>query len=272
MTGGMILRASRPSQSALQFSWLLAYFCRETVFVLSADTVCPPAIRLSLRFGGGLALWFVAILGGTEAWYYDDWQASAERMGRDFTAAFRTRRSRCRCGRSTSVAIGSRLQRRREANGGQWLLHFIEWNPGPLRARVSCASSSTGSLLIGNWYEANRGSRSSVRGSSGIDLAFRAYHIRTEWPVDLCLFWPLAQNRSMRGRERGQLSESEHRAGLQAVLWRERNMGQQVAELACNGIRECRPSRRNVSSCDAEPVVVKATTDSYRTSSLTACR
>jgi hypothetical protein len=33
--------------------------------------VCPPAI-VSLRFAGGLALWLLATLGATEAWYYDD--------------------------------------------------------------------------------------------------------------------------------------------------------------------------------------------------------
>jgi hypothetical protein len=29
---------------------------------------------------------------------------------------------------------------------------------------------------------------------AGLTLPFRSLHIRTEWPVDLCLFWPLAES------------------------------------------------------------------------------
>ena len=51
----------------------------------------------------------------------------------------------------------------------------------------------------------------------------------------LFVYYGLWQTRSRRAQESGYLSESEHLAGFQAVMWRERHMGQQVAELAVTG-------------------------------------
>ena len=219
----------------------------------------PASHPVSLRFGGGLALWLLAILGGTEAWYYDDgkppqseWAVTlppqSERVEVDAGVV-----AQLQCDRITSATW-------REANGGQWLLHFIEWNPGPLRARVLARVHRPEVCLsaIGMKLIEDRGPLSVE--VAGLTLPFRAYTFEQNGRL-IFVYFGLWQNRSMRGRERGQLSESEHRAGLQAVLWRERNMGQQVAELAVTGYANAGEADVMFQAAMQNLVVVKATTD-----------
>ena len=70
--------------------------------------------------------------------------------------------------------------------------------------------------------------------AGGYKLPFRSYTFEREGRL-LYVYYGLWQTRSRRAEARGDLSESEHVAGFQAVMWRERNLGQQVAELAVTG-------------------------------------
>ena len=122
----------------------------------------------------------------------------------------------------------------RETDGSKWLMFFLEWRPGPLRSRVlarvhrpEVCLSSVGLNLI-----QDRGILSTESG--GIKLPFRAYTF-DQSGHPLFVYYGIWQNPSRRGQGSGELSESEHMAGLQAVLWRERTLGQQVAEFAATG-------------------------------------
>ena len=180
-----------------------------------------------------LTLWILAVLAAVEMWFYDGgsppeslWSllppADAVPVEISEGAA-----QQLQCDRLG----GSQW---REPDGSNWLMFFLEWRPGPLRSRVlarvhrpEVCLSSVGLKLI-----EDRGSLSIESG--GIKLPFRAYTF-DQGGHPLFVYYGIWQNRSRRGQESGELSESEHMAGLQAVLWRERNLGQQVAEFAATG-------------------------------------
>ena len=113
-------------------------------------------------------------------------------------------------------------------------MYFLEWRPGPIRSRVlarihrpEVCLSSVGLKLI-----EDRGALSVEAG--GFDLSFHAYTFE-QGGRPLFVYYGIWQNRSLRALGKGELSHSEHLAGLQAVMWRERRLGQMVAELAATG-------------------------------------
>jgi hypothetical protein len=181
----------------------------------------------------GLTGWIVLTLVATEAWYYDGdespqsaWTAipPAEAAPIDIG---RNAAEQLQCDRTTAAEW-------LEADGGRWLLYFLEWRPGPMRSRVlarvhrpeTCLSS------VGLKMVADRGLREVH--VAGQTLAFRAYTF-DQGGRPLFVYYGLWQNRGERSLQHGPLSESEHIAGFQAVRWRERHLGQQVAELAAAG-------------------------------------
>ena len=230
----------------------------------SEEQYCVPAGRpVSLRFAGGLTLWLFGMLSATEAWYYDDgrppqsqWTVAlppnSERVEVDADVI-----AQLQCDRITSATW-------REMNGAQWLLHFIEWNPGPLRSRVLARVHRPEVCLsaIGMKLIEDRGFVSV--GVARLILPFRAYTFEQNGRL-VFVYFGLWQNRTVKGQEQGQLSESEHVAGLQAVIWRERNLGQQVAELAVTGYLNAAQADAQFQAAVQELVVVKTTTHNNMT-------
>ncbi len=212
-----------------------------------------------LRFAVALTLWLLGVLGVTEAWYYDggkppesQWTMASppDAKSVEVDAAVV---AQLQCDRITSATW-------REMNGAQWMFHFIEWNPGPLRSRVLARVHRPEVCLsaIGMKLLEDRGSVSAK--VAGLTLPFRAYTFEQNGRL-VFVYFGLWQNRTIRGRERGQLSESEHVAGLQAVIWRERNLGQQVAELAVTGYSNVTQADVQFEAAIQNLVVVKATTN-----------
>ncbi len=192
-----------------------------------------PAHRLPMGFTAGLTGWFLLVLTATEIWFYDGGKPPQSRWSLVPPPA------------SEAIEIGEAVENQlqcdrttasiwREPDGGRWLLYFLEWRPGPVRSRVlarvhrpEICLSATGLKLV-----KDRGPL--VVEAGGLSLSFRAYTFEQGGNL-LFVYYGLWQNRTERGLSRGPLSESEHIAGMQAVLWRERNLGQQVAELAATG-------------------------------------
>ena len=196
------------------------------------------------------------MLGVTEAWYYDggkppqsQWTMASppnsEPVKVDAAVI-----AQLQCDRITSASW--------RENGAQWMLHFIEWNPGPLRSRVLARVHRPEVCLsaIGMKLLEDRGFVSvSV---AGLTLPFHAYTFEQNGRL-VFVYFGLWQNRTIRGQERGQLSESEHVAGLQAVIWRERNLGQQVAELAVIGYSNAAQADAQFQAAMQNLVVVRTT-------------
>ena len=213
--------------------WVISLLLSRNDSRIERPSSVPSGHLVPLRFAAVLTLWLVGLLGVTEAWYYDgekppqsQWTVTllpnSKRIEVDAAV-----RAQLQCDRITSASW-------REIDGAQWMLHFVEWNPGPLRSRVLARVHRPEVCLsaIGMRLLEDRGSVSVD--VAGLTLPFHAYTFEQNGRL-VFVYFGLWQNRTNRGRERGQLSESEHVAGVQAVIWRERNLGQQVAELAVTG-------------------------------------
>ena len=184
-------------------------------------------------FAIGLSLWILATLAAVEIWFHDGdnppespWSLLPPEESAPLHIGKEAARQ-LQCDQSSAVAW-------RETDGSDWLMYFLEWRPGPIRSRVlarihrpDICLSSVGLKLI-----EDRGTISVE--AAGFDLAFHAYTFEQDGHP-LFVYYGIWQNRSHRARESGSLSQSEHTAGLQAVMWRERRLGQLVAELAATG-------------------------------------
>lgn len=213
--------------------WVTAYFFARNEPPPGLAQHTAAARPLPKRFMAGLSLWILTVLAAVEVWFYDGgsppespWSllppadSAAIQIGEEAARQLQ-------CDQSAASAW-------READGSEWLMYSLEWRPGPIRSRVlarihrpDVCLSSVGLKLI-----QNRGTLSVEAG--GFNLSFRAYTFEQDGRP-LFVYYGIWQNRSHRARESGELSESEHVAGVQAVIWRERRLGQLVAELAATG-------------------------------------
>ena len=213
--------------------WLTAFFLARNEPHPEAACVTPAARALPAGFAAGLSLWILTVLAAVEVWFHDS--ASPPESPWSLlppTDSIPVQISReaawqLQCDRSGASAW-------RETDGGEWLMYSLEWRPGPIRSRVlarihrpDVCLSSVGLKLI-----EDRGTLSVEAG--GFDLSFHAYAFEQDGRP-LFVYYGIWQNRSLRAREKGELSHSEHIAGVQAVMWRERRLGQMVAELAATG-------------------------------------
>ena len=213
--------------------WLTAFFLARNEPHPGTARETPAARPLPTGFTTLLSLWILIVLVAVEAWFHD-----ASRPPENPWSLFPPADSvavqisevaarQLQCDRSAASTW-------RETDGSEWLLYSLEWRPGPIRSRVlarihrpDVCLSSAGLKLM-----ADRGMMSVEAG--GFDLSFHAYTFEQNGRP-LFVYYGIWQNRSLRAREKGELSHSEHIAGLQAVLWRERRLGQIVAELAATG-------------------------------------
>jgi exosortase len=212
---------------------------------------------VSLRFAGGLTLWFLGMLGVTEVWYHDDGKTPE----RQWTFAVPVNSEAVKLDPAVIAQLqcdGITSATWREVNGAQWALHLIEWNPGPLRSRVLARVHRPEVCLsaIGMKLLKDRGIVSIA--VADLTLPFRAYTFEQNGRA-VFVYFGVWQNRTLRGRGHGQLSESEHVAGLQAVLWRERNLGQQVAEVAVTGYASGTEADAQFRATMRDLVIVKPT-------------
>ena len=220
----------------LAIVWVVAFLLAGNSHALAEPSRAVPAGHsLPIRFLAGLSLWIIAVVVAVELWFHDGGRppeslwALVPPPGAIPVEISENAKRQLQCDRLSGSGW-------KEADGSDWLMYFLEWRPGPLRSRVlarvhrpEVCLSSVGLKLV-----RDRGIISIEAG--GLRLPFRAYTF-DQGGHPLYVYYGIWQTRSHRGLERGELSQSEHRAGFQAVLWRERNLGQQVAELAATGYR-----------------------------------
>lgn len=121
-----------------------------------------------------------------------------------------------------------------DLEGGQWMLYFFEWKFGPAFSRVAAQMHRPDICLpaSGQELKEDRGMRNFV--VAGLTLPFHAYSFKQGDHL-LFVYNGVWQFRSERGAKHGPLSASKRVAAWQSVQWRERKVGQQVAEIGVTG-------------------------------------
>ncbi len=193
----------------------------------------PAAQALPVGFLAGLAVWFALVIGVTEAWFYDGGKTQespwslAPRAGSRPIDIGSAAVQQLGCDRTTASAW-------QEADGGRWLLYFFEWRPGPTQSRVLARIHRPEVCLAATGLRMTQDRGTIHVEASGFTLPFHALTFDQNGSP-LHVYYGLWQNRSDRSARHLPFSQSIHLASLQAVLWRERNLGQQVAELTASG-------------------------------------
>jgi exosortase len=184
-------------------------------------------------FARVLAGWFVAVIVVTELWYYDagsvrqeNWSMIPPRNSRSTDIPKWTAEQL-----QADEAIAAKWD---DEMGYQWQLYFFRWKAGPVRSRLLARLHRPETCLpaIGLKLVARRG-EVPVH-TEAFQISFHAYRFDQNG-TPLFVYWGAWEDRSTRALQKGSLSESLPTAAFQSVAWRERNLGQQVAELAISG-------------------------------------
>ena len=204
--------------------WLLALVIDQRQHPLTPVRERRTASPMPLTVSVSLMLWLVAVFAGTEWWFrtappteMPSWRFAPPEA-------------------STPVAIEPRAvemlqydsgtaRQWRDQAGRRWIAFFFEWLPGPSRSRLLAQMHRPEECLPAGGFRLV-----SDRGTVGVkvaaaDLAFRA-HVFEQHGRFVFVYFCLAQSGGS-GAER----KSTQRAGLDAVVRRERNLGQQILEL-----------------------------------------
>ncbi len=195
----------------------------------------PRAAALPRWFVPALALWLGVIVVGAEAWYYDGAPPPENRLQFTPPATSETVKiapaaeALIRADRTTTAGW-------KAPDGTRWLVYFFEWNFGPAFARVSAQMHRPDVCLpaSGRELQEDRGVRPFTIGTAPVPLRSFAFKEGKEM---LFVYHGISQVRSERGLRRGPLSFFKQPAAVQSVLWRERDIGQQVIELMVTGYR-----------------------------------
>lgn len=196
----------------------------------------PRAARLPRWFMPTLALWLVVIVGGAEAWYYDGAPPPENRLRFIPPTASKpvkipaAAEALIRADRTSSAQWAA-------TDGSHWLVYFFEWQFGPAFARVAAQMHRPDICLpaSGRELEEDRGPRPFA--IDGLPISLRSFVFK-EGNGRLFVYHGIWQTRSERGLEHGPLDSFKQKAAVQSVLWRERNIGQQVIEVAVSGYRD----------------------------------
>ena len=213
--------------------WAAAHFLgRHEAMPRSASGV-PAGQAMPIGFLVGITLWFTATIGATEAWFHDggkapksQWSLTPPPDGTEIEIDSAVERQ-LGCDRTTASTW-------REGDGGRWLLYFFEWRPGPTQSRVLARIHRPEVCLAATGLRMTQDRGTIEVDAGGIALPFRAFTF-DQGGRPLFVYYCLWQNRSERAARQLPFSASVHKASVQAVLWRERNLGQQVAELTASG-------------------------------------
>ncbi len=211
--------------------WLIALVLGRGDSELPPATNLPPAASFPTRFTVGLAIWFAFVFIATECWFrtappaITGWRIIPPAESR--VLPIEPRAAEMLQSDRTTAATWE------ETGGRRWVMYFLEWRPGPSRSRIlarmhrpeHCLPAS-GLLLV-----ADRGTVTVH--AQGLAIPFRAYTFEQK-KRPIFVYFCLWQSRSP-AKQGLAFDESTRRASLQAVVWRERNLGQQVAELAVFG-------------------------------------
>ncbi len=204
-----------------------------------ADTKQVSALQghpLPRWFAPAVAAWIGVTIIGAEVWYYD----SAKPPDNPWSAVPPASSNRI------SVPPNIWVQLRyddvtsaawSEPAGPRWQLYFFDWKFGPAFSRVAAQMHRPDICLpaTGCVLKEDRGIVDFE--VDGVRLPFHAYTFEQGSEL-LFVYHGIWQYRSERGLRQGRLSQGKQMASIQSVLWRERYIGQQAAELAVWGFTQ----------------------------------
>jgi exosortase len=203
---------------------------------LVAPATAPSARPLPAWCVPALTLWLGAVILGTEAWFYDGapppanpWRvqlpagSEPQEIPLLVRAAFHSDNATAATWHGPGAMRG--------------LVYFFDWDFGPAFSRVTAAMHHPDLCLpaTGRKLQENRGRRLFATGSA--ELPFQTYSFRDGDGL-LFVYHGVWQVRSARAAQHGPLSPQKQIAAVQSVLWRERRVGQQSAEIILSGCRD----------------------------------
>jgi len=205
------------------------------------NPVIGPAL-LPHRFLRILAIWVSLAISMVELWFYEgkeakeeDWSLRAPTNARPITI-------------SKWVAEELRADEQqasewKDEEGKRWQLFFFRWKAGPARSRLLARLHRPEHCLPAAGLTLIADRKGVIVPMGEMRLGFHAYTFEQDGAL-LFVYWGAWEEQSSHAPENEALSESLTVAAFQSVKWRERNLGQRVAELAVSGCA-------NVSEADA---------------------
>jgi exosortase len=126
-----------------------------------------------------------------------------------------------------------------DEDGYRWHLYFFRWDAGPIRSRLLARLHRPESCLpsIGMTLSQRRG-QVTVQ-TEQFPLTFHSYRFE-EKGSPLFVYWGVWDDRTTDSKRIGTLPNAFASAAFQNVLDRQRNLGQQVVELAVSGCDDAR--------------------------------
>jgi exosortase/archaeosortase family protein len=213
--------------------WLLAELLSrdEPAPAMAAPDAAP--LMLPPTLVTGLAVWFGMIFAGVELWFHDSrqigtqWTLSAPAGAQPVVlepAAVEMLQA------DHSVASSWR-----GADGSRWTMFFFEWRPGPSRSRILARMHRPEVCLpaAGLRRIADRGILNVE--AQGLTLPFEASQFESASGQPIFVYFCPWQNRPGTSGRSEEFRDSAREASLRAVLRRERNLGQQVAQFVVTG-------------------------------------
>jgi exosortase len=233
---------------------------REPIVIASPASV-PSAHPVPRWFTPAIAVWLGVALLGTELWYYDGtrppegpWALRLPDGCRSMAVA-PTAQAQLRYDEATAVTWSA-------AGNEKWMMYFFDWKFGPAFARVAAQLHRPDICLPATGRELQEDRGTLTFATDGTPIAFHAYTFKQGREL-LFVYHGVWQFRSERGMRGGQLSQSKHIASVQSVLWRERWIGQQAAEVAVSGFANAKEADAAFSRLLPNLIVSRHTTPAH---------
>jgi exosortase len=182
-----------------------------------------------------LAVWMLAVVVASEVWFHNP-----EAIQSNWTLRPPANSSPIEISPRTAellMADKSVTGKWIDTMGDQWQFFFFQWNAGPVRSRLLARLHRPEICLPATGARLTKRRAPVPIFIEGVRHELNAYTFTREG-ASTFVYWGAWENRSAHANERGVWSTSLPIAGLQSVWWRERNLEQQVIELAVSGCND----------------------------------
>lgn len=200
---------------------------------LASPAVVSAGRALPRWFAPGICGWLVLCAAATAAWFHDSSPVPVGPL-RAYPI------TGCERAKISSTALDSFRATESSAFHGsgsgasQWLLYFFHWDFGPSFSRVAASMHNPDLCLPAGGRELHEDRGEVTFTAAGREYPFRAYSFRDGQRLLFVYhgIWPFSSERAAGQRP---LTRQKYLATWESIVRRERNMGQQSAELILSG-------------------------------------